>query len=246
MKKIPGILVGASVAIAIMAFVVICFGVDDKNVLFGSYDVREVFAYQKVFLRDSILDGRLPLWNPHTFGGWPFLANPQAQVLYPTSLLYLWMPVPQAFIFELIGHLLLAAFGTYALARHAYGRSRGSSALAALVFCLSGTVFGHVYRGHPHILMSLAYIPLLSLAVDRAAAHLAAWPARNTHELGPSRNDFSAWLRTAFAGIGPWPWIAGSLLALQLLTGGLQMVWLGMLFIGLTRLFHLLFGPTHD
>ena len=233
---------------AIVAFVVICFGVGDENAFFGSYDVREVFAYQKAFFSKTIIDGRLPLWNPHTFGGWPFLANPQAQVFYPTSLLYLWMPLPQALISELILHLLLAAFGTYALARYAYGISQGSSVLAALTFCLSGTVFGHVYRGHPHIIMSLSYIPLLSLAIDRAATHFAgiqSWRTeRSDNSVGISFRRL--WQTLADIGPWPWPWLASLLLALQLLTGGLQMVWLGMLFIGLSRLVHLIFCAAPD
>jgi hypothetical protein len=245
-KKILGILVGAIAAVAIVAFVAICFGVGDENALFGSYDVREVFAYQKVFFSETLLDGHLPLWNPHTFGGWPFLANPQAQVFYPTALLYLWVPLPQALIAELILHLLLAGFGTYALARNAYGISRGSSVFAALTFCLSGTVFGHVFRGHPHIIMAMAYIPLLSLAIDRGAAHLTITSRRDRR---PEQSDsgaknVSGWWRNAAARVGPWPWIASLLLALQLLTGGLQIVWLGMLFIGLSRLTHLLFRDT--
>jgi len=116
-----------AVGIAVVAFVAFVFGVADDNEFFRSYDVREVFAYQKDFYRDALLGGRLPLWNPHVFSGWPFLANPQAQVFYPTSLLFLWLPQPQALILELLFHLFLVLAGTYGLARVSYRLSVGPS-----------------------------------------------------------------------------------------------------------------------
>ncbi len=38
------------------------------------------------FVRESIANGELPLWNPHLFAGVPFFAAGQASVIYPLSL----------------------------------------------------------------------------------------------------------------------------------------------------------------
>ncbi len=245
-KNIPGITVAATVALAIVAFVLAAFGSGDDNALYRAYDVREVFVYQKEYLRAALLDGRLPLWNPHTFSGGPFLANPQTQVFYPGSMLYLWLSQPTALVVELILHLLLAAAGTYALARGSFGISRGAAVFAALSYCLSGTVFGHAFRGHPHIIMSLAYIPLLAFVIDRGATHFALGKSPYARQAGHWPVDLAMRFRRTLARAGPWPWLAGSLLALQILTGGLQMVWLGMLFIGLSRLVRVLVNPPVD
>ncbi|SVD87653.1 uncharacterized protein METZ01_LOCUS440507, partial [marine metagenome] len=35
----------------------------------------------------TFLSGQIPLWNPYIFMGSPFLANPQAGVLYPPNWL---------------------------------------------------------------------------------------------------------------------------------------------------------------
>ena len=35
----------------------------------------------------AFLSGQIPLWNPYIFMGSPFLANPQAGVLYPLNWL---------------------------------------------------------------------------------------------------------------------------------------------------------------
>jgi hypothetical protein len=228
----------ACVALAIIAFVLAVFGGDADNAVIQAYDVREDFIYKREYLRTALQDGRLPLWNPHTFGGAPFLANPQAQVFYPGSLLFLWLP--RAPIIELVFHLLLAGTGIYALARISYGISRGSAVLAALTFCMTGTIFGHVFRGHPHIINAIAYIPLLALAVERAATSLAVARQDQPGRSRPRFGTIATALRRTLTCVGAWPWLAGLLLALQLLTGSLQIVWLGMLFIGLSRLLHLL------
>ncbi len=197
----------ALLVIAVIAFVQIVIGIGDANIELQAFDYRALFSYQLDFYRESLLEGRLPLWNPHTFSGWPFLANPQSRVFYPTSLLYVWLAQPPALIIELTLHLLLAAGGTYALARGSLGTTRGAALLAAIVFALSGAVFSRVLFGHRLLILAVAYVPLLAFVIDRAVARA-----------------------------GPWPWIGGILLGLQILTGGLPVVWLGMVFIGVWRL----------
>lgn len=197
----------ALIFLAVVAFVVVATGWGDSNIQLRSFDFGALFSYQLDFYRASLLDGRLPLWNAYTFSGWPFLANPQSGVFYPGSLLFLWLPQSQALSIELTVHLLLAAAGTYALARMTLGTSRGAAILAALIFALCGALFARVLFGHRLLIMSAAYIPLLATVIDQAVVR--------------SRS---------------WLWFGGLLLALQILAGGLPMVWLGMIFIGLWRL----------
>jgi hypothetical protein len=51
------------------------------------YDAFVYFYPQRAYLAQSLVEGRLPLWNPYLFMGAPFLANPQTAVLYPPSWL---------------------------------------------------------------------------------------------------------------------------------------------------------------
>src|SRR3990167_919457 len=44
----------------------------------------------------ELLAGRLPLWNPYLFMGAPFLANPQAGVLYPLNWPLIFFAAPVA------------------------------------------------------------------------------------------------------------------------------------------------------
>jgi hypothetical protein len=200
-------------AAAVTAFVAAVYGLGADNLVFASYDYREISVYHKAYYRDAVRAGRLPLWNPHTFGGWPFAANPLTQTFYPFAFLSVVLPSAHAVIVDLILHLWLAALGTYILLRWSFGLSRGGATFGGLVFALSGSFVGHAHAGHPHYVAACAYVPWLWLAADRAVAQLAGAPLRR-------------W---------PWApgiWAGGLVVALQITSGGTPFVWLSGLFLG--------------
>jgi len=51
------------------------------------YDQTDTFYPWRVFVNRALRSGELPLWNPYSFAGQPFLANGQNGVLYPPRLL---------------------------------------------------------------------------------------------------------------------------------------------------------------
>lgn len=212
----------AAVALALLLHVVFLHGLGDDNGIVTSYDVREIFAYHKAFYRDALLHGRLPLWNPHTFSGWPFAANALTQTFYPPALLALLLPLPQALVLDLFLHLLAAALGTYWLLRAVFSATPGPAAVGGLAFACCGALVGHAYVGHIQFYDACAYMPFILLALERSAARLAA---RASH--GGLRD----WLVHA----GAWPWAGGLLLGLQLLTGGIQFAWYTLLLAFLLR-----------
>jgi len=109
------------------------------------YDQFHAFASYE---HDRLWKGEIPLWNPYTFGGHPFLADVQAAVFYPISLFVIllsgkgpfspwWLEV------EAIAHYGLAAVFTYLLmqrllARRGAGPKRMAAVLSALAFTLGG------------------------------------------------------------------------------------------------------------
>ena len=54
---------------------------------FSTGDFSEQFYAFARFSYDELAQGRLPLWNPYTYAGHPFLADVQSAVFYPPSLL---------------------------------------------------------------------------------------------------------------------------------------------------------------
>ena len=91
---------------------------------FPEGDFTDHFLPFSVFQRSELLAGRLPLWNPYTFSGHPFLADTQAAVYYPLSNLVLALSLPWGGIIErlywlqveAVLHVALGGFFTYLLA----------------------------------------------------------------------------------------------------------------------------------
>lgn len=54
--------------------------------------ILENYVWKK-FIRESLVAGQLPLWNPYILSGQPFLANGQHSALYPFSLLFYILPL---------------------------------------------------------------------------------------------------------------------------------------------------------
>ena len=98
-----------------------------------------MFQQQEMFCR------RLPVWNPYTYGGHPFLADVQAAVFYPLSTLLLALTLPWRdagarlyFLqIEAVVQVILGGIFTYLLARELTG-SRWAGLLAGITFAFSG------------------------------------------------------------------------------------------------------------
>jgi len=117
-------------------------------------------------LHQALSAGRLPLWTPLMYCGYPFAAEGQTEVFYPPSLIISWLlPSVPAIAWLLICHLMIAAIGMYALAR-TLGHGPFAAWLCAFVFGLSAFMFGHLHSvSHA---CTLAWLPLLILGIELA------------------------------------------------------------------------------
>lgn len=117
----------------------------------------------KSFIRESLAQGEIPLWNPHQFAGIPFLAAGQQSTLYPFSLLYYILPLPAAYGWFTVTQLWLAGACMYALLR-GLSVGRFGAALGGVVYQLSGTfVISAVF---PMIIAAAAWMPLVLLMAE--------------------------------------------------------------------------------
>jgi hypothetical protein len=121
----------------------------------------------RYFAASELAQGRIPLWNPHQFAGTPLLANGQSAVFYPLSLPFWLFDTARAFGLSAWLHSLLAAFGTYFLARR-WQFSRASSVLCAVIFAFSGYLTTWVSL--PTLSNTASWLPLLLLLFERARA----------------------------------------------------------------------------
>ncbi len=118
----------------------------------------------KAFIRASINNGELPLWNPNLFGGVPFLAAGQHSALYPFSVIFYALPLASAFGWFTVSQLALAGICMYALVR-TYGLRRDSAVFAGVTYQLSGFLVVGVV--HQMIIASAAWLPLLIALTER-------------------------------------------------------------------------------
>ena len=129
----------------------------------------------KTFIRASLSNGELPLWNPYLFGGAPFLAAGQHSALYPFSMIYYALPLASAFGWFTVSQLALAGLCMYALAR-TYGLRRDSAVFAGVTYQLSGFLVVGVV--HQMIIASAAWLPLLIALTERVIRQDAALGGR--------------------------------------------------------------------
>ncbi len=98
------------------------------------------------FAAHTLSQGRLPLWNPHLYGGAPFIGDIQAGFLYPPNLLLFLLNPSFDYRYMQwlsIGHLWWAGLGVYVLTR-TLGHSRPAALLAGIAFGLCDVLFIHL------------------------------------------------------------------------------------------------------
>ena len=126
------------VGLALLAAVVLAFPLVILGKRAWFYWDHGVLAYPFIYFQKAAwLNGEIPLWNPYSHAGVPFLAQWGPAVLYPFSLIFLLLPLPWSLgVFEL-SHLVLGGLGMYWLARQVVGNRFGA--------VLAG--FGYVFNG---------------------------------------------------------------------------------------------------
>ena len=127
----------------------------------------EMYFYPKfAYGAAALARGRVPLWNPHEFCGLPFLATAQVAALYPVKNVLFWLfSPPLALHVNYVVHLVLAGALAYAWARWLGLRAAAAAAGAAL-WAFNPYFLSSVY--HPTRIMTLAWVPLVFLAYERA------------------------------------------------------------------------------
>jgi hypothetical protein len=125
-----------------------------------------VFGYPLAhYHRDAFWRGEIPLWNPLSNCGVPFLAQWNTLALYPGALLYLLPPLPWSMSLYVFAHVFLAAMGMYGLALRWSG-SRFAACVAGLLFAWNGmTLHALMWTS---VIAALGWMPWVVLVTERA------------------------------------------------------------------------------
>jgi hypothetical protein len=128
-------------------------------------DAFQLFLPLKQYIIDRLSHGELPQWFPYEGLGRPLIALTVMGVFHPFTLLYSLLPVQDAYRLATLICCLMAAIGTFVLAR-GLGISRGGAAAGAIGFSCSGYVMS--LTENLVYLYSICTLPLFLSALERA------------------------------------------------------------------------------
>jgi hypothetical protein len=132
-RRLPGILAAAAIVPALF-----WFGPALAARSAPSFrDQGDFFYPLKLYTTDRLRSGEIPLWNPLSGAGEPWLANAQAGVFYPPTFLFL---LPQPAIAGILFLLLHFAIGAWGMRRFLAGEavSESGALFGSAVFVASG------------------------------------------------------------------------------------------------------------
>ncbi|HYU26456.1 MAG TPA: hypothetical protein VEO74_14700, partial [Thermoanaerobaculia bacterium] len=139
--------------------------------VFTFRDHTDYFQPLRFFTATQIKTGHLPLWNPYSASGEPWLANPQTGVFYPPAWLFLVLPFEAAYMLYLALHLALLGCGALLLFSRKASLGAALIGAVALMFCGPTLSLLDVQNN----LTTFAWLPLVIwCAVSRASAMWSA------------------------------------------------------------------------
>ena len=132
-----------------------------------TYFIRDAimqFSPWKAFAAGNISNGKIPLWNPYTYCGMPFLANMQSALFYPPGIVFYFLPFVTAYKLYILFHFAAAFFFMYALMKD-FGTGKISSFLAGIVFAFNGYLLSRIE--FLSVLGTSVWLPLTVLLIRR-------------------------------------------------------------------------------
>ncbi len=150
----------------LVAFLPFLRGLSLTNIFFVR-DLTLFFWPRHLWIRDTLLGGGLPLWDPYAAGGQPAYPDALNQLfLLPVTLLRVLFPAALGFNLIVALPLPLAALGTWLfLRRHV---SASSAAIGSMAFAASGCALSTA--NFPNLSWSIAWTSWMLWAADRDVA----------------------------------------------------------------------------
>ena len=147
---------------------------------FPLWDTLDATFPSRFFAVECLRNGKLPLWMPYQFTGYPFYADPQSGCWYPITWLFALFGryTLVSLDIEYIINVIIGAFGMYALTEN-WTKDKQAALLTGFCYSCCGVFVGNA--GHMTWIVSVAWLPWLFLAYYKLVATLqirySAWLA---------------------------------------------------------------------
>ena len=156
------------------------------------------------FATEAFWDGAIPLWNPRSNYGQPFIANPQSAVFYPLHWIFFLFPAVFALKLSLAIHLFIAAVSMYGLMRH--WRLNPEPALLSAISITFSTYLIAQLEFHS-TLTSMSWSPLALLLTSRL---IDGWLKTNNSFWRPGKFPTTMLHILGLAGVFSFQYLAGN------------------------------------
>jgi hypothetical protein len=103
-----------------------------------------IYLYE--FIRNEILRGNFPFWNPYIFYGMPTIGTLQFG-LYPFFIFLIILPAKFFLNYWVIFHFIISYIGMFLLVNRILNDKK-IALFSAISYSLSGIFFGYIYSGH--------------------------------------------------------------------------------------------------
>jgi hypothetical protein len=128
-------------------------------------DVAHLELGRRMFDFGQLSHGNFPLWCPKLFCGYPSFGGMQTGLVYPLSFLFLILSAVKAMNWSFMLHVFLGGMFMYLwLARQSL--HRWACVAGALMFAFGAPFFLRIYAGNITLNNTIAWIPLVFLAID--------------------------------------------------------------------------------
>ena len=126
--------------------------------------IRQHLPWHKLTFDEIKTNFSLPLWNPYSFSGTPHLANIQTFIFNPINILFLLLPMFEAWIIFIILQVPFTIYFTYLFTK-SLGLSKWPSLMSGIAFVFSSYFINWIEIGI--VGYSILWLPLILYAIQK-------------------------------------------------------------------------------
>ncbi|MCH9025211.1 MAG: hypothetical protein IH931_07745, partial [candidate division Zixibacteria bacterium] len=137
------------------------------KMLYGT-DMFAAGVYHRAMLVDHFNEyGEIPQWNPHVYGGMPYVDAFHGDIFYPLSVMKFFVPLHFHLGFNLILHIFFSGIFMYLAARQ-FKLGKTAALFSASSYMFAAYLISMVASGHDGNIYVATLFPLVMLLLHRA------------------------------------------------------------------------------
>ncbi|MCH9024550.1 MAG: hypothetical protein IH931_04370, partial [candidate division Zixibacteria bacterium] len=152
-----------------LAGILILFGdfIFSGKMLYGTDTIQAGLNHRSMLINHFTEHGKIPQWDPHQYGGMPYVDAFHGDIFYPYSVLKFFVPLHFHLGFNLILHIFFAGVFMFLAARQ-FKLGKTAALFSAASYMFAAYLISMVASGHEGKIYVTALFPLVILFIERA------------------------------------------------------------------------------